>query len=144
MVLEGSKGKGNEFSGNLAIFCSDERFAFATIDFIKQVLKMDNFDLIVVPGGPAFIAQSEVSLIDRLELLLRAHKIKKIALVAHEDCGYYRSQNPELSPENIHQKQLDDISKAVKDLNRRGIEVFAFFAFVEGNEVVFKELSSSP
>ncbi|MCX7778576.1 MAG: hypothetical protein N2381_11095, partial [Armatimonadetes bacterium] len=128
----------DEFSGNLAIFCSDERFAGATIEFLKQYLGMERCDLFVVAGGPAFIAQNEPSLVERLELLIEAHKIKYVALIAHEDCGYYKRCYPDLSQSELKRKQVEDLSSAISLLRQKGILVCSFFALVESDEVVFE------
>jgi len=121
----------------LAVFCSDERFVSASLEFLRQILKTDRFDLIALPGAPAFIAQSERSLIERLKLLLGAQRIKRVVLIAHEDCGYYKNQYPGLPFDEIRQKQLDDLSKATEFLKDAGVDFCAFFAFVERNEIVF-------
>ncbi|MCS7192925.1 MAG: hypothetical protein NZ937_08090, partial [Armatimonadetes bacterium] len=71
----------DEFSGNLAIFCSDERFAAATLEFLRRHLEIDRCDLMVVAGGPAFITQNETALMERLELLLKAHEIKQVIII---------------------------------------------------------------
>jgi len=62
----------DEFSGNLAVFCSDERFVAATLEFLRRELNMERCDLMVVAGGPAFIAQDEPNLMERLKLLINA------------------------------------------------------------------------
>jgi len=130
----------NEFSGNLAVFCSDERFVPATIDFLEKILKMERSDLFVLPGGPVFVIQSEPPLMSRLELLLKAHGIKKVALIAHEDCGYYRNRYPELSPDEIRKRQISDLLMAAKILLDKGVNVSIFFAFFEGGKIFFREI----
>ncbi|MGQ9461743.1 MAG: hypothetical protein ACUVTP_01665 [Candidatus Fervidibacter sp.] len=67
------------------MFCSDERFVAPTFEFLQRRLDMERCDLVVVAGGPAFIVREEVALIERLELLLKTHEIKCVALISHED-----------------------------------------------------------
>ena len=130
----------DEFSGNLAVFCSDERFVAATLEFLRRGLDMERCDLLVVAGGPAFIPQSELSLIECLNLLIEAHKIKRVVLIAHDDCGYYKHRYSKLAPEKLRQQQHKDLLAAVSALRQKGIKVHAFFAFVDSSEVVFEEV----
>ncbi len=131
----------DEFSGNLTVFCSDERFVNATLEFLRRHLDIERCDLFVVAGGPAFIVQNEPSLIDRLELLIKAHKIKNIVLIAHDDCGYYKHRYQKLSNDELKRKQIDDLKTAMASLRQKGANVRCFFAFVEKGEVVFEEVS---
>jgi len=128
------------FSGNLAVFCSDERFAEATLEFLRRGLGMERCDLVVVAGGPAFIPQGETALTERLDLLLRAHHIQTVALIAHDDCGYYKHRFPELSPEELRQRQRADLQEAVRWLRKKGVQANAFFAFVEDGDIVFERV----
>ncbi|MCS7193205.1 MAG: hypothetical protein NZ937_09535 [Armatimonadetes bacterium] len=130
----------DEFSGNLAIFCSDERFAAATLEFLRRHLEIDRCDLMVVAGGPAFIPQNETALIERLELLLKAHEIKQVIIIAHDDCGYYKHHHKRLSPQMLKEKQRDDLLTALKAFQAKVIRARAFFAFVENGEVIFEEI----
>lgn len=132
----------NEFSGNLAIFCSDERFANATLEFLRRHLDIERCDLFVVAGGPAFLTQNESSLVERLELLLRAHKIKTVALISHEFCGYYSHRYSDLDLDDLRRKQLEDLSKAAALLRQMGVNAYAFFAYVENGEIVFEEVEN--
>jgi carbonic anhydrase len=130
----------DEFSGNLAVFCSDERFIAVTLEFLRRGLDMERCDLFVVAGGPAFIPQSELPLIERLNLLIEAHKIKRVVLIAHDDCRYYKHRYPKLAPEKLRQQQHNDLLAAVSALKQKGIKVQAFFAFIDSSEVVFEEV----
>jgi len=101
---------------------------------------MERCDLFVVAGGPAFIPQSELPLIERLNLLIEAHKIKRVVLIAHDDCRYYKHRYPKLAPEKLRQQQHNDLLAAVSALKQKGIKVQAFFAFIDSSEVVFEEV----
>nr|WP_169302514.1 hypothetical protein [Ammonifex degensii] len=96
--------------------------------------------MVAVAGGPAFVAQEEVALTERLNLLLRAHRIHRIAIIAHDDCGYYKHRYPDASPDELRKRQREDLQAAANRLRQRGIQVRAFFAFVENGEVVFEEV----
>ncbi len=130
----------DEFSGKLAIFCSDERFVMATLEFLRRHLDIDRCDLMVVAGGPAFIPQSETALMERLDLLLKAHEIKQVILIAHDDCGYYKHRHRSLPPQMLKEKQQEDLLAALKVFQAKGIQAKAFFAFVESGDIVFEEV----
>ncbi len=130
----------DEFTGNLAIFCSDERFVNATLEFLKRQLGIDSCDLMVVAGGPAFIPNIEIALMDRLDLLLEAHKVKQVIFIAHDDCGYYKHLHKGLPPQTLKEKQREDLLSALIKLQSKSIKVRAFFAFVDSGEVIFEEV----
>jgi len=120
----------DEFSGNLAVFCSDERFVAAKLEFLRRAMDMERCDLMVVAGGPAFIAQDEPNLMERLNLLAKAHHLRRITCITHADCGYYKHRYKE----EALQRQKDDLSVAVRRLREQldGVEVRGFLALVEG------------
>lgn len=132
--------KGYTFSGNLVIFCSDERFVFATIEFLKRDRGVTRFDLMAVAGGPLFLKEGEKNLLERYELLLKVHRIQNLYLFAHQDCGYYRSLYPELGQEKLLEKEQDDLRAIKESLQGQGMRLHAYMARVKGKEIVFDEL----
>lgn len=128
------------FSGNLAIFCSDERFVRATLEFLNEELQVKTCDLLVVAGGPIFISKKERHLIERLDLLVNSHKVKSIILISHQDCGYYKYLYPKLSALELENLQLEDLRKALTFLKERDIEARAFFAYVEDDQILFRKI----
>lgn len=131
----------NRFSGNLAIFCSDERFIQATLDFLKKDLGVETSDLMVIAGGPAFILKQESSLIERLNLLIYAHQIKRVIIISHENCGYYKHHYPNLNSETLKKLQIEDLKKSLIFLKERGLKAQAFLAYVEKDQIFFKEIN---
>ena len=126
------------FSGRLVIFCSDERFIEANLAFLKNSLEIQTGDLMVLPGGPEFIINDEPDLMERLKILVDAHKIKKIILISHSDCGYYKKKFENLSEEDILEKQMDDNQKAIKKLEKlfKDISVNAFHAEICNSKTI--------
>lgn len=116
------------FSGRLASICSDERFVKPTLKFLDDELNIGSCDFIVIPGGPEFIANGEAGLMDRMDLLIKAHGIKEIILISHEDCGYYNKCYNGSKKDIIDKKLLDDLKTAVKKLKESypKIEVSGF------------------
>lgn len=132
----------NTFGGNLAIFCSDERFVEASLAFCKNSWKINRCDLMVLPGGPAFIANNESNLMKRLKLLIKAHKIRRVTLIAHTDCGYYKKYFGKTSQETIMKQQIADIQKAIQKLNGMAvnISVCGFYSYLDNSKIIFRQI----
>ncbi len=126
------------FSEKLAIFCSDERFIKANLAFLKNYLKIERSDLIVLPGGPEFIVNEESNLLDHLRMLVKVHQIKEIILISHSDCGYYNMSLGNSSKEEILKKQLDDVQKAINKLEKVfiGMKVYSFHAYLDDSRII--------
>ena len=125
----------NKFSGKLAIYCSDERFVKATSVYLNKSLGVKRCDLLVVPGGAVFIVNKEKSLVDRLRLLVEAHKISSIILFAHVDCGYYKDRYKNSSSNVLMKKQVEDIKKCQLQLNKMFPQVVVKSFYVGVKEV---------
>jgi hypothetical protein len=81
----------------LVVHCSDHRFQAGLRDFLNQGLDLkSNYDLLVLPGGPQCL-----TLVEYLpkfawagwkwfRFLVEAHSLKRLILIAHEDCGWYK------------------------------------------------------
>ena len=128
----------SHFSGRLVIFCSDERFIKANLEFIKNFLKIHGSDLMVLPGGHVFIINNEPDLMERLKNLIDAHKIKKIILISHSDCGYYKKKFENLSEEDILEKQMGDNQKAINRLEKlfKDISINVFHAEICNSKTI--------
>jgi len=134
----------DEFSGNLAIFCSDERYVGATSEFLRHGLNLERCDLLVLPGGPAFIAENNAGLMARVKFLLRHHRIKRIVLVTHADCGHYKERERELEPEALQTRQCDEARSAASHLEEAcpGVLVDAILAARDSWGFVFTHLNT--
>jgi hypothetical protein len=128
----------NNFSGKLAIFCSDERFIKSNLSFVKNSLQIKRSDLIVIPGGPAFIANKEPNLLERLRILIEAHNINQTILIIHSDCRYYKIKYANLSEEQILEKQVDDAKASIQYLKKlfRNISVNAFHSQIDNSKTI--------
>jgi len=81
----------------LVIHCSDHRFQAAFYEFLNLKLNLDeNYDLLVLPGGPQCL-----TLVEYLpkfswagwkwfRFLVEAHDLKRLILIQHQDCGWYK------------------------------------------------------
>lgn len=130
----------NDLSRNLAIFCSDERFIDASLAFLKDILKMKKFDLIVTAGGPAFITADTEALMANLSLLKEEHKISTITLISHEDCKYYKKKYENESHSEILKYQQKNLREAKKKLLKLylGLNVEIYFARIASERIIFE------
>jgi hypothetical protein len=81
----------------LVVHCSDHLFQAGIHEFLNQSLALQqNYDLLVVPGGPQCLALVEYlpkfAWAGRrwLNFLKDAHELKRMILIAHQDCGWYK------------------------------------------------------
>ena len=80
----------------LAVHCSDYRFQAGFHEFLNVKLNLtENYDLLVVPGGPQCL-----TLVEYLpkfswagwkwfRFLVEAHDLKRLILIQHQDCRWY-------------------------------------------------------
>lgn len=129
-------------SGIAGIFCSDERFVDASLSFLKDILKLKGFDLIVTAGGPAFISAGINVLLDNIKLLKEAHDLKRIILISHEDCKYYAKKYKNIDGKKIINHQHKDLLDAQQKLNQLfpDIMVGSYFARITDGEIIFEQL----
>jgi carbonic anhydrase len=90
---------------------------------LEDEIKINSCDLVVLPGGPEFIVNGEASLMDRVDLLVKAHRIKEIVLISHEDCGYYNKCYKGSENGTIDEKLLNDLKAAIKKLKESYPEI---------------------
>jgi len=81
----------------LVIHCSDHRFQAGFHEFLNTSLGLgNNYDLLVLPGGPQCL-----TLVEYLpkfswagwkwfRFLVDAHDLKRLVLIQHQDCGWYK------------------------------------------------------
>lgn len=117
------------------LYCSDGRLGEHIDDFASHCLGSDHFDHLAVPGGAACLGahaanghEGEV-VEDQLRFLVEAHAIRRIALIAHQDCGHYTQRLRVRGPELVRQ-QCHDLWRAVKRLQQLPAcpEVEAYYA----------------
>ena len=121
-------------SAALVVHCSDHRFQRIFREFIQSTLKIDDYDVIAVPGGPQVLAA-----LDYLpkfawagsrwtKYLVESHGLKRIVLIAHDECGWYKQLHG--THAEIESKQRADLAHAEEQLHRAlpAVSVEAYFA----------------
>jgi len=100
----------------LVVHCSDHRIQPGIREFLDRGLGLgENYDLLVIPGGPQCL-----TLVEYLpkfawasgrwfRFLVENHELKRLILIAHQDCGWYKSLPLHLhsSPEPRDRQEQD-------------------------------------
>jgi hypothetical protein len=128
----------------LAIYCSDGRFTEAIEQLLRHV-GHPRIDTLTLPGGAALFNYLSAGFADHDALtrattfLVRGHHIRRVVLLAHEGCGYYRARALGKSDEAIATQQLTDLRFAARLLKdaHSGLDVRLFFAHPREGRVVF-------
>jgi hypothetical protein len=132
----------------LCLYCSDGRFAVQTAEFLVARAGQGVCDRLVVPGGPGSLAggpavwrEGEV-LAESVRFLQRAHDLKRVILVAHEDCGFYQGRLGLDPGPGMQTHQLEDLRKAVARVRgfASAVEVEAYFARILSGQVCFERV----
>ncbi len=95
-----------------AMYCSDGRVCEQYDDFLQNGLKLPRYDRVALPGGPACLAGysqarlAEAGVLDELKFLVDAHELKRVVLIQHEDCAFYKVRL------NVREQSLEQLQRA--------------------------------
>lgn len=126
----------------LVVHCSDHRYQLVVFEFLNKGLELNgNYELLALPGGPQCMTLVEYMpkfswvltrwvrhLVDSLEL-------KRMILIAHQDCGWYKQLPFHLfGLDNPRKRQEDDLKRVRSSLARDfpQIRVDLYFASLDG------------
>jgi hypothetical protein len=102
-----------------AVYCSDGRFGEQVDDFLNNALKLPRYDRLAVPGGAACLAghlfayREEWALVEQVHVLIRAHALERLVLIAHQDCAFY-AQQMRVSAVPLETRQREDLQTAAE------------------------------
>lgn len=128
-----------------AIYCSDGRFGEQMDEFLHTALKLPRYDRLAIPGGAACLAghvkgfHEKNSLERQLSLLVREHGLKKIVLIAHEGCAYYKDVWTGMH--TTVEQQADDLKRAAEQIRllNSSLQISAYFARKADGNVSFEQ-----
>jgi hypothetical protein len=128
-----------------AIYCSDGRVGEQIDEFLHRGLGLPRYDRLAIPGGPACLSGSLLTFLegraalDALTFLIRVHDLRRVVLIAHEGCAYYRERLG-VPDSSMLAEQRQDLGKAVVATRRLhdGLVVEAFLALTAGTRIRFK------
>jgi hypothetical protein len=132
----------------LALYCSDGRFTEAVEELLHS-LGHARLDTLTMPGGPGLFNLWIAGTVDSTavagsaKFLIVAHQIKRVIVIAHEGCGYYRKHLGGRSTSDIKKQQEDDLRLAARTLesSRSGLRVDAYYARVADGHVAFDAIA---
>ena len=133
----------------LVVYCSDHRIQAGVREFVDSGLKLgENYDLLAIPGGPQCL-----TLVEYLpkfswagwkwfQFLVDAHNLKRLILIQHQDCGWYKELPLHLhsSPEP-RKRQEEDLRRARAALakERPDLSVEVYYAgWDAANQIVIE------
>src|SRR4051812_47464075 len=134
--------------GAAAVYCADGRFGDQMDEFLHLGLGLPRYDRVAVPGGAACLADHLLAMRERgalerqLRFLIEAHDLRQVVLIAHQDCGFYKTVRWR-SP-TLEQQQAADLSLAAGRIRSyaRGLEVEAYIARRVEGRVRFDRVGS--
>jgi len=108
----------------LVVHCSDHRFQAGIREFLNKGLNLDeHYDLLIMPGGPQCLTLLEYlpkfAWAGRkwFRFLVENHELNRLILIAHQDCGWYKSLPLHLhSSAEPRQRQEEDLRRAHRSL----------------------------
>lgn len=133
--------------GAAAVYCADGRYGDQMDEFLHLGLGLPRYDRVAVPGGSACLAEHiqamrERSALDRqLRFLIESHDLKRVVLIAHQDCGFYKTVR--WKAKTLEQQQFIDLKQAAEKVRAyvAGLEVEAYIAKREGGKVRFEAVA---
>lgn len=128
----------------LAVYCSDGRFT-ESVEELLHALGHDRLDTLTMPGGPALLElnTAQFAALEAVRsataFLVRGHELKKVVLLAHEGCGFYRSRMAHVEPEAITLRQHEDLRSVAAWLKRThaDVSIDLYYASIENGRVAF-------
>jgi carbonic anhydrase len=86
----------------IVVHCIDFRFQKYLDPWLHEHFGHDNYDRVSLAGG----VFDFYTILKQIEISDRLHKIKKVILVNHEDCGAYGDQGtPERHARDLHEAE---------------------------------------
>lgn len=130
----------------LAVFCSDGRWDCAFDEFCREHLRAGHGDRFAVPGGPGWLAGGEgrhgalyAAARGQIEFLVTAHKLRRVALIAHYGCGFYQHRL-DRDADGCLSTQLADLRRVAAEMRQwfgGNVLVEAYMGMRRGEAVTF-------
>lgn len=130
-----------------AMYCSDGRIGAHFDDFIQNGLTLPRYDRLCLPGGPACLAGhqqanlEEQGVVDELKFLYEVHGLKRIVLVAHQGCAFYKNIL-NLTEPRLELVQKADLVRAAAYVHRvTGLDqIEGYFARLVDGQMQFEKV----
>lgn len=131
----------------LAIACLDGRFIPHFLNFLTQFTEI--VDPFFIPGGVGNLNPERTGSPNDIDLkltnvltMIKLHPIKKVLMIGHQDCGFYKHSMPDSDNEQRYHAQCDDLSlfKARICTLRPELDVQSWYVFLENTQVIFRRI----
>jgi carbonic anhydrase len=131
----------------LVIQCSDGRYT-SIVSELMQSNGIARYDVMAMPGGPALLDMASASILQSeacragTSFLIKGHNTKRIWLLAHSECGYYRYNLNGMPRDTIVGRQINDLQRAANWLHsvNKDLAIFATYITQESCVVSFKSI----
>lgn len=130
----------------LAVHCSDHRIQAGIREFLDETLDLRaNYDSLVVPGGPQCLVEFEAlpkfAWTGRKwsRALIQLHSLRRVILIAHHDCGWYRwLEDYRSARDPVRRRQEDDLRTAGRAVCQLapGLAVDLYYAAWDADDVM--------
>ncbi len=130
----------------LAVYCSDGRFTDAVEDLLHS-LGHARLDTLTLPGGPALFnawlagMSESMTISASARFLIESHAIRRVILIAHEGCGFYKKHMPGAKPADVRRHQEEDLQRAAQSLKHMPVTILNFMALVDEGHVKFERVA---
>lgn len=130
-----------------AVYSSDGRLGAQVDQLLHDGLRLPRYDRLAVPGGAACLAghfltyREEEGAVEQLRFLVTVHDVRRVVLIAHEDCAFY-TERLNVSPLQLERQQHEDLVKAMRRVRqfRQDIDLTAFFARWHRHSIRFEQV----
>ena len=130
-----------------AIYCSDGTVGDQIDEFLRHILDTPLCDRLAVPGGPASLSSSSElpeetrGVEEQLRFLVRVHHLRRVILIAHAPCAFYRQRLgvPDESQLPRQEEDLKEAARVVRSL--ASLLVDAYTARIVRARVRFHQVS---
>lgn len=139
-------------SDTLVVHCSDWRFQEAFRLFLREDVGLENYDSLVIPGASQLLTFGNSlpkfagAFARPMKFLVKGHGLKRVVVIMHEDCAWYR----DFVPTYVHikgtvkEQQIQDMltTKLMMKEEFSDIKVEMFYAaMTPAKRVVFNKVA---
>ncbi len=130
-----------------ALFCMDFRFKEETLEYLKNKLGMNDLDVISLAGASLNIANPKNKadyevVMNQIDLSANLHKIDKIIIIDHADCGAYGGRAAFNSVEEEKDAHVKNLIESKEILNNKypEKEIVLVYADLIQQRIVFEKV----
>lgn len=130
----------------LMIQCSAFDYRSYHARFVEEHLGLTDYDLLALPGGSqvlnlVVLPKIRTFFYKMVWFLGKKHHPKKIVLLGHEDCSWYKDYRFGPVHVDLKERQLTDLKTVAKSLHQLlGVPVEIYFASLDDGQVYYTKI----